>query len=139
MNKKFMFAIMAIAAGLVFGSCAPEEEQTEEVVETDTVAVDTVAIDTVAVDTVVEEPVAPAPKKAKAKKQEVKEEEPVAETPTQTVPRVEKKVVSNEGALKTANAPQTVVNGKPARKIDQEKTEERNAKQPLKAATPIKK
>lgn len=73
--KKFLFAIMAIAAGLVFGSCASEEEQTEEVAEEPVVEeIDTTAVDTAVVEEpVVEEP-APAPKKAK--KAAAKQEEP---------------------------------------------------------------
>lgn len=127
MNKKFLFAIMAIAAGLVFGSCASEEEQTEEVVE----EIDTVAVDTVAVEEpVVEEPVAPAPKKAK---KETVKEEPAQEAPKAA--KFDKKVQSNE-PLKAADAPQTMVNGKPVRKINPAKTNEEGA---LKTSAPIKK
>lgn len=128
MNKKFLFAIMAIAAGLVFGSCASEEEQTEEVVEEPVVEeIDTTAIDTIAV----EEPVVeqPAPKKAakKTAKKEVVEEEPVAEEAPKAA-SFDKKMTSREDGLKAANTPKTVENGKPVRKVDPSKT------QPIKPA-----
>jgi len=134
MNKKFLFAIMAIAAGLVFGSCASEEEQTEEVVEEPVVEeIDTTAIDTIAEEPVVEEVAAPAPKKT-AKKAAVKEE--AQPTVTEQKPAViTKKVTKEEEGLKAANEPQLVKNGKPVRKVATKEGEEPQ----LKAAAPVKK
>jgi len=102
--KKFLFAVMAIAAGLVFGSCASEEEQTEEVVEEVVEEViDTTAVDTVVVEEpVVEEVAAPEPKKAAkktAKKEEAKAEENKGITVTVPVKRPQE-LNANEPAQK---------------------------------------